>query len=142
MNFNDVVDFAYVMFLYVLPAILLLIAVMWLKDWIVRVAVRWRKSAEKKYEEFKEDRWFVILELMKILMFFAFLFPLLAVINYAINEDVEDPGHEIMNHTMPYVWIIITSWYLFAIVVYGIYAKSKQDKEREKEQEIVTGDSG
>ena len=129
MIFDDVIPFAGIMFLYVLPAILSLIVIMWLRDWIVRIAKRLQKTATEKIEEMKKDRWLAILELMKIVMFLVLLFPLMAVITYATTEGTEDPGHTIFTETMPYVWIVITAWYLFAIVIYGIYLRNRTDIE-------------
>jgi hypothetical protein len=57
------------------------------------------------------------------------------VITYATNENVEDPGHEIFTETMPYVWIVVTAWYLFAIVIYGIYMRNRQDIEQDAQKE-------
>lgn len=133
--FDDVVPFVVIMFVYVLPAILLLITILWLRDWIVRIAKRIEKAATEKTEEMKKDRWMIILELMKIVMFLVLLFPLLAVITYATNENAEDPGHTIFTETMPYVWIVITLWYLFAIVVYGIYMRNRKDIEMDAAKE-------
>ena len=141
MNFSDVVSYAYIMFFYVLPALLILLVSYWIKDMIVRVAKRWKRSAEKRLELMKEDRWYVILELMKVIMFIVLLFPLLAVANYATNENASDPAPEIFTDTMPYVFIVIVLWYLLAIVIYGLYQKNKDDIEKEKErrafQEVV-----
>jgi len=134
--FDDLIPFVSVMFLYVLPAILMLITVMWLRDWIIRIAKRMQKTATEKIEEMKKDRWLVILEMMKIVMFLVLLFPLLAVINYATNENVDDPGEVIFTQTMPYVWIVVTAWYLFAIVIYGIYLRNRQDIEMDAEKEL------
>ena len=136
MMFDDLIPFVSVMFLYVLPAILMLITVMWLRDWIIRIAKRMQKTATEKIEEMKKDRWLVILEMMKIVMFLVLLFPLLAVINYATNENVDDPGEVIFTQTMPYVWIVVTAWYLFAIVIYGIYLRNRQDIEMDAEKEL------
>lgn len=133
MNFTEVVDYAYVMFFYVLPSLLILLVVLWLKDWIVRVIRRWHRSALAKYEEMKEDRWMVILEVMKICMFLTMLFPLVHLINYATNENVSDPGTTIFTETMPYVFLIITTWYLLAIVIYGGYLKNKKDIEKDRQ---------
>lgn len=132
MIFDDVIPFAGIMFLYVLPAILSLIVIMWLRDWIVRIAHRMKKTATEMTAEMKKDRWIAILEMMKIVMFFVMLFPLLAVITYVTTEGTEDPGHTILTETMPYVWIVITTWYLFAIVVYGIYMNNREDIEKKK----------
>jgi len=134
--FDDLIPFVSVMFLYVLPAILMLITVMWLRDWIIRIAKRMQKTATEKIEEMKKDRWLVILEMMKIVMFLVLLFPLLAVINYATNENVDDPGEVIFTQTMPYVWIVVTAWYLFAIVIYGVYLRNRQDIEMDAEKEL------
>lgn len=137
MNFSDVVSYAYIMFFYVLPALLILLVSFWIKDWIVRVGKRWKRSAEKKLELMKEDRWYVILELMKLVVFIVLLFPLLAVANYATNEDAADPAPAIFNETMPYVFIVVAFWYLLAIVIYGIYQKNKDDIERDKERQAA-----
>jgi len=133
---DDVIPFGIIMFAYVLPAILMLITVMWLRDWIVRIAKRMQKTATEKIEEMKKDRWLVILEMMKIVMFLVLLFPLLAVINYATNEGTDDPGEVIFTETMPYVWIVVTAWYLFAIVIYGVYLRNRQDIEMDAEKEL------
>jgi amino acid transporter len=135
LNFTEVVDYAYVMFFYVLPSLLILLVILWLKDWVVKIVRRWHRSALAKYEEIKEDRWMVILEVMKIGMFLAMLFPMVHLINYATNERVRDPGTALFNETMPYVFLIITIWYLLAIVIYGVYLKNKQDIERDKRWE-------
>lgn len=135
MNFSDIISFAGIMFLYVLPSLLALILVVWLKDWVVRVITRWKRASIAKYKLMQEDRWFVILEVMKIGMFIVLLLPLVAVISYATNEDAEDPGTEIFTEVMPGVFIVITLWYLLAIVIFGIYWRSKQDKVEEQERE-------
>lgn len=128
------------MFLWVLPALIVLLVFFWLRDWTLRVVTKWKRAAEKKYDLMKEDRWFVILEMMKIIMFLALLFPLVAVINYATNENATDPAPDIFTETMPLVFIIITAWYLAAIVLYGIYWRNKQDKEREKDRIALKGE--
>jgi len=135
MEFNDIISYTSVMFLYVLPSLIALIVMVWLKDWIVRVITRWKRSTLAKYKLMQEDRWFVILEVMKIMMFIILLMPLIAVVSYATNENAEDPGTEIFTQVMPGVFIVITLWYFLAIVIFGIYWRSKQDKEAEKERE-------
>lgn len=135
MNFTDIISFAGIMFLYVLPSLIALIILVWLKDWVVRTVTRWKRSALAKYKLMQEDRWFVILEVMKIGMFIVLLLPLVAVVSYATDEDAEDPGTEIFTEVMPAVFIVITLWYLLAIVIFGIYWRSKKDKEEEKERE-------
>ena len=135
MNFYEVIDYAYVMFFYVLPSLLALLVILWLKDWVVKVVRRWHRAALAKYEEMQEDRWMVILEVMKIGMFLVMLFPLVHLFNYATNDNVADPGTTLFTETMPYVFLFITAWYFLAIVIYGGYMKNKQDIEREKRQE-------
>lgn len=135
MNFNDVISFAYIMFFYVLPSLLFLLVMLWLKDWIIRTVTRWKRSALARYKLMQEDRWFVILEVMKIGMFIVMLLPLVMLINYATNEDASDPGKTIFTTIMPGVFIVITLWYLLAIVIFGIYWRSKKDKEEEQERQ-------
>ena len=139
MNWTEVIPFAGVMLLYVLPALLSLIMIMWLRDWVVRIVKRLQKTATEKTEEMKKDRWIAILEMMKIVMFLVMLFPLLAVIGYVTTRGVEDPGHGILTESMPLVWIVITVWYLFAIVIYGIYLNNRQDIERDAEKRARRG---
>jgi len=138
-DFGDIVSFSYIMFFYVLPALLALLVIVWVRDWIVKLGTKWKKAAIKKYDEMRSDRWFVILEAMKIFMFLILLFPLLAVVNYATNERASDPAPEIYTSTMPFVFIAVTMWYLLAIVIYGIYQKNKEDKEREQERRLLQG---
>ena len=139
MNFNDIVTFSYVMFLYVLPALLALVVIFWIRDWVLRVMTKWKRTAEKQYELMKQDRWYVILEVMKIVMFISLLYPLLVVIDYATNENAPDPGSAIFNQTMPLVFIVITTWYLLAIVIFGIYQKNRDDREREEQKKLLQG---
>ena len=139
MNFNDVVSYTSVMFLYVLPALLSLLIIFWIRDWILRVMTKWKRAAEKQYEQMKQDRWYVILEVMKIVMFISLLYPLLVVIDYATNEDAADPGSAIFNQTMPLVFIVITTWYFLAIIMFGVYQKNKDDKEREAQKKLLQG---
>ena len=139
MNFNDVVTYTSVMFLYVLPALLALLTLLWIRDWILRVMTKWKRAAEKQYELMKQDRWYVILEVMKIVMFISLLYPLLVVIDYATNDNAPDPGSTIFNQTMPLVFIVITTWYLLAIIMFGIYQKNKDDKEREAQKRLLQG---
>ena len=139
MDFNDVVSYSSVMFLYVLPALLTLLTILWIRDWILRVMTKWKRSAEKKLELMNQDRWYVILEVMKIVMFISLLYPLLVVVDYATNKDASDPGSAIFNQTMPLVFIVITIWYLLAIVMFGIYQKNKDDKEREAQKKLLQG---
>jgi len=133
------VSFSYVMFFYVLPAILILIVFAWLRDWVLRVMTKWKKAAEKQYELMKEDRWYVILEVTKIVMFLVLLYPLIVVMDYATNENAPDPGSAIFNETMPLVFIAITIWYLFAILIFGVYQKNKDDKKREAQKRLLEG---
>jgi len=139
MDFNDVVSYSYVMFAYVLSALLALLVILWLRDWVLRVMTKWKRSAEKKYELMKQDRWYVILEITKVIMFISLLYPLLVVVDYATNEDAADPGSAIFNETMPLVFIVITIWYLFAILIFGVYQKNKDDKEREAQKRVLEG---
>lgn len=139
MNFSDVIGFLIVMFTYVLPALLTFLVLLWFKDRIVKIAAKWRRAADKRYELMREDRWFVMLEMMKIVLFIILLLPLLEVINYATNEDASDPAPEIFQSTMPSVFIVVTLWYLLASVIYGIYWKNKQDIEREEEGRLLQG---
>ena len=139
MNFNDIVTFSYVMFLYVLPALLALVVIFWIRDWVLRVMTKWKRAAEKQYELMKQDRWYVILEVMKIVMFISLLYPLLVVIDYATNENAPDPGSAIFNQTMPLVFIVITTWYFLAIVIFGIYQKNRDDREREEQKKLLQG---
>ena len=139
MNFNDIVTFSYVMFLYVLPALLALVVIFWIRDWVLRVMTKWKRTAEKQYELMKQDRWYVILEVMKIVMFISLLYPLLVVIDYATNENAPDPGSAIFNQTMPLVFIVITTWYFLAIVIFGIYQKNRDDREREEQKKLLQG---
>jgi len=139
LNFNDVVTYTSVMFLYVLPALLALLTLLWIRDWILRVMTKWKRAAEKQYEMMKQDRWYVILEVMKIVMFISLLYPLLVVIDYATNDNAPDPGSTIFNQTMPLVFIVITTWYLLAIIMFGIYQKNKDDKEREAQKRLLQG---
>ena len=139
MDFNDVVSYSTVMFLYVLSGLLTLLVVMWLRDWVLRVMTKWKRSAEKKYELMKQDRWYVILELTKVVMFITLLYPLLVVVDYATNKDAPDPGSAIFNQTMPLVFIIITIWYFFAVIIYGIYQKNRDDREREEQKQLLRG---
>ena len=139
MNFNDIVTFSYVMFLYVLPALLALVVIFWIRDWVLRVMTKWKRAAEKQYELMKQDRWYVILEVMKIVMFISLLYPLLVVIDYATNENAADPGSAIFNQTMPLVFIVITTWYFLAIVIFGIYQKNRDDREREEQKKLLQG---
>lgn len=139
MDFNDVVSYSTVMFLYVLSGLLTLLVVMWLRDWVLRVMTKWKRSAEKKYELMKQDRWYVILELTKVIMFVTLLYPLLVVVDYATNKDAPDPGSAIFNQTMPLVFIIITIWYFFAVIIYGIYQKNRDDREREEQKQLLRG---
>lgn len=134
MNFSNVISFAYVMLLYVLPAMLTLVIVLWLKDWVVRVITRWKRASIAKYRLMQEDRWFVVLEVMKIAMFIVMLMPLVVIVSYATNEDAADPGLSILTEVMPEVFIVITLWHLLAIVIFGIYWRSKKDKEEEQER--------
>jgi len=138
-SLNDVVSFASVMLLYVLPAILLLITIFWIKDWILRVMTKWKRAAEKQYELMKQDRWYVILEVMKIVMFISLMYPLLILIDYATNENAVDPGKTIVTQTMPLVFIVITTWYFLAIVIFGIYQKNRDDREREEQKKLLQG---
>jgi len=139
MDFSDVVSYSYVMFAYVLSALLALLVILWLRDWVLRVMTKWKRSAEKKYELMKQDRWYVILEITKVIMFISLLYPLLVVVDYATNEDAADPGSAIFNETMPLVFIVITIWYLFAILIFGVYQKNKDDKEREAQKRVLEG---
>jgi len=139
MDFNDVVSYTSVMFLYVLPALLALLTLLWIRDWILRVMTKWKRAAEKQYELMKQDRWYVILEVTKIVMFLSLLYPLLVVINYATDDTAADPGRVLFNDTMPLVFIVITTWYLLAIVIFGIYQKNKDDKEREAQKKLLQG---
>jgi len=139
LNFNDIVTFSYVMFLYVLPALLALVVIFWIRDWVLRVMTKWKRAAEKQYELMKQDRWYVILEVMKIVMFISLLYPLLVVIDYATNENAADPGSAIFNQTMPLVFIVITTWYFLAIVIFGIYQKNRDDREREEQKKLLQG---
>jgi len=139
LNFNDIVTFSYVMFLYVLPALLALVVIFWIRDWVLRVMTKWKRTAEKQYELMKQDRWYVILEVMKIVMFISLLYPLLVVIDYATNENAPDPGSAIFNQTMPLVFIVITTWYFLAIVIFGIYQKNRDDREREEQKKLLQG---
>ena len=139
MNFNDVVAYTSVMFLYVLPALLALLTLLWIRDWILRVMTKWKRAAEKQYELMKQDRMYVILEVMKIVMFISLLYPLLVVIDYATNDNAPDPGSTIFNQTMPLVFIVITTWYLLAIIIFGVYQKNKDDKEREAQKKLLQG---
>lgn len=139
MNFNDVVSFSSVMFLYVLPGLLALLVIFWIRDWILRVMTKWKRAAEKQLELMKQDRWYVILEVTKIVMFLVLLYPLYVVVDYATNENAPDPGSAIFNQTMPLVFIVITIWYLFAILIFGVYQKNKDDKEREAQKKLLQG---
>jgi hypothetical protein len=127
------------MFLYVLPALLALVVIFWIRDWVLRVMTKWKRAAEKQYELMKQDRWSVILEVMKIVMFISLLYPLLVVIDYATNENAPDPGSAIFNQTMPLVFIVITTWYFLAIVIFGIYQKNRDDREREEQKKLLQG---
>jgi hypothetical protein len=127
------------MFLYVLPALLALVVIFWIRDWVLRVMTKWKRAAEKQYELMKQDRWYVILEVMKIVMFISLLYPLLVVIDYATNENAADPGSAIFNQTMPLVFIVITTWYFLAIVIFGIYQKNRDDREREEQKKLLQG---
>jgi hypothetical protein len=127
------------MFLYVLPALLALVVIFWIRDWVLRVMTKWKRAAEKQYELMKQDRWYVILEVMKIVMFISLLYPLLVVIDYATNENAPDPGSAIFNQTMPLVFIVITTWYFLAIVIFGIYQKNRDDREREEQKKLLQG---
>lgn len=127
------------MFFYVLPALLSALVIFWIRDWILRVMTKWKRSAEKKLELMKQDRWYVILEVTKIVMFAIFLFPLLVVIEYAVNDNMTDPASMIFNSTMPLVFMAITFWYLFAILIFGVYQKNKDDKEREAQKKLLQG---
>ena len=100
---------------------------------------KWKKAAEKQYELMKEDRWYVILEVTKIVMFLVLLYPLIVVMDYATNENAPDPGSAIFNETMPLVFIAITIWYLFAILIFGVYQKNKDDKKREAQKRLLEG---
>lgn len=139
MDFNDVVSYSTVMFLYVLSGLLTLLVIMWLRDWVLRVITKWKRSAEKKYELMKQDRWYVILELTKVMMFISLLYPLLVVVDYATNKDALDPGSAIFNQTMPLVFIIITIWYFFAALIFGVYQKNRDDREREEQKQLLRG---
>jgi len=139
LNFDNVISFSSVMFFYVLPGLLGLLVMFWIRDWILRVMTKWRRSAEKEYKLMKQDRWYVMLEVMKIVMFITMLYPLLIVIDYAVNDSAPDPGHEIFNNTMPMVFIVITIWYLLAIVMFGIYQKNRDDREREEQKKLIGG---
>ena len=139
MNLNDVVSYSTVMFLYVLPALLALLTLFWIRDWVLRVMTKWKRAAEKQYELMKQDRMYVILEVMKIVMFISLLYPLLVVIDYAANDNAPDPGSAIFNQTMPLVFIVITIWYFLAIIMFGVYQKNKDDKEREAQKKLLQG---
>ena len=118
---------------------MLLIVFAWLRDWVVRLFQRWAKAAEAKLEEMKEDRWVVILEVMKVMMFLVMLFPLVVVINYIFDENASDPAPGIFTTTMPYVFIVITLWYMLAAIIYGIYFKNKEDIEKDNEKRLAGG---
>lgn len=140
MNFNDVVSYFSTMLL-VLGALLTLLVFFWLRDWALRVYTRWRKAGMKARGELKDDRWFVLLEVTKIVMFLVMMFPLFIIIEYLFNDNATDPAPDIYRTTMPLVFIVITIWYLFAIVLYGVYKKNREDKEREAKKELIAGES-
>lgn len=139
MDFSDVVSYSTIMFMYVLSALLALLVILWIRDWILRVMTKWKRSAEKKIKLMKQDRFYVILEITKIVMFVSLLYPLLVVVDYATNKDAADPGSAIFNQTMPLVFIVITIWYLFAILIFGVYQKNKDDREREAQKRLLEG---
>jgi len=136
LNFNDVVSYFGVM-LMVLGALLTLLVFFWLRDWALRVYTKWRKASSEYAAFLGEDRWNVLLEVTKIVMFLVMLFPLFIIIEYMVNDNATDPAPGIFTQTMPLVFIVITVWYLFAIVLYGLYKKNREDKEREARGEHI-----
>ena len=131
--FEDIISYSYLFFFYIIPWLLLLLVFGWLKDWMVDLYKRTKKKMEKSIEEAREDRWIQILLLMKIVMFLVLLIPLMTIITYLFDENQPDIGTQLFTETMFYVFIIVTAWYLLAIIVHAIYIRNRHDIEDERE---------
>lgn len=132
MIFNDVIGYSYLFFLYILPWLLLLLVFGWFRDWIVSVYQKWKANAEKVISEGKEEKWIIILELMKIIQFVVLALPIFAIIDYFLDDTVADPGPYLFNSTMFQVFLVVTAFNLLGVFYYGIYERSKRDVEEEE----------
>jgi uncharacterized membrane protein len=131
--FDDILSYSYLFFFYIIPWLLLLLVIGWFKDWILKIYKRQKVKAEKFLDQAKEERWIQILALMKILMFLVLLIPLAEIISYLFDSDAEDIGTELFTETMFLVFIVITAWYLLAMVITAIYIRNRRDMEDENE---------
>jgi len=132
MDFNNIVSFGEVMFFIVLPALLGLLVFIWARDWITSMYKKWKRRSDKLLDEMREDRAMAILELMKVALFIFMIYPIMNVISYFIDDSATDPGFNLFNTDMFYVFIAITGWYLLACVIQSIYLRSRKDMEEDE----------
>ena len=131
MDFNNIISFASVVFLYVLPAMMGLIAFIWFRDWFVNLYTKWKRSTVKKLAERREDRMNTVLEMFKVFMFAIMIVPIVQVITYFLDDTQPDPGAYFFQNTMFLVFMAITFWYIAYFVVQSIYLRSRKDMEED-----------
>lgn len=136
MDFGNIVSFAEVIFLYVLPAFLFLLVFIWFRDWFVNIYQKWKRSSIKKLEGFREDRMNLVLELFKVFMFAIMVVPVMQVIVYFLDDTQPDPGAYFFQNQMFLVFLAITFWYIAYFVVQSIYLRSRKDREEDERDEL------